>query len=235
MFEMAVSILKEIDSITAENPSEKSSALVKTLTEQPCLREPRLREGVVIKWHLLANREAVLVQGRGLLTEAPCNHCRDGHGPFVDCVVLPGQLGGSCASCHYNKCGARCSFRGECTQILQSKISSRILNTKPAVPEPPQPPSPVRSTPKSACVRKKRAAPTSSDAHDTRRAAKLHRMLIAAATAAKATAQAQQEAAQTFKTAARTSAAAATANLFFAACVALFADEIAEKADFAQF
>jgi hypothetical protein len=109
-----------IISITAENLPEKSSALAATLVGEPRLREPSLREGAAaIKWARIVNREAVLAQGRGLVAEAACKHCAGGHGPFNECVVLPGRLGGSCANCHYNSSGARCSFRRKCKTVKQ--------------------------------------------------------------------------------------------------------------------
>src|SRR5436190_22921307 len=94
--------------ITAENLPEKSSALAKALVGEPRLREPMPRQGVAIKWHRMVNREAILGQGRGQVAEAPCDHCKNGYGPFNIYVVLPGRLGGSCSNCHYNSSGARC-------------------------------------------------------------------------------------------------------------------------------
>jgi hypothetical protein len=108
------SVVPRIIFITAENLPEKSSALAKALVEEPRLREPTLRQGAAIKWHRMVNREAVLGQSRGLVAEAPCQHCVGGHGPFTECVVLPGRMGGSCCNCHYNSSGVRCSLRGKC-------------------------------------------------------------------------------------------------------------------------
>lgn len=58
-----------------------------------------------------ANVEAALSQARGVVAAQPCTSCARGGGPFTECVVLAGQLLGSCANCHYGSEGARCSFR----------------------------------------------------------------------------------------------------------------------------
>lgn len=58
-----------------------------------------------------ANVESALAQARGVVAAQPCTSCARGGGPFSECVVLAGQLLGSCANCHYGSEGARCSFR----------------------------------------------------------------------------------------------------------------------------
>lgn len=55
--------------------------------------------------------EAALAQARGRVAGQPCASCVRGGGPFTECVVVAGQLSGSCANCHYGSEGARCSFR----------------------------------------------------------------------------------------------------------------------------
>jgi hypothetical protein len=47
------------------------------------------------------NAEAALAQGRGAVALRPCESCVRGGGPFTECVLVAGQLRGSCANCHY--------------------------------------------------------------------------------------------------------------------------------------
>ena len=54
-----LSVPHGINSLTAENLPEKSSALAKALVKEPRLREPVLRPGVTVEWHRKGNREAV--------------------------------------------------------------------------------------------------------------------------------------------------------------------------------
>jgi hypothetical protein len=75
------------------------------------VRVPGLRAGRTVNPAARAsNLEAVLVQHTGQ-TVSGCTHCAGGSGPWVDCVVAPGFLSGSCANCHYGSEGGRCSFR----------------------------------------------------------------------------------------------------------------------------
>jgi hypothetical protein len=58
-----------------------------------------------------SNREAYLAQCVGAVQTAPCKSCLKGQGPWKGCVVVADFLKGSCANCHYNGEGQRCSFR----------------------------------------------------------------------------------------------------------------------------
>jgi hypothetical protein len=62
-----------------------------------------------------ANREAVLAQAVGQVEEKPCHHCSKGEGVFATCVRVRKEdellLKGSCAACHANSTGSRCSLR----------------------------------------------------------------------------------------------------------------------------
>jgi hypothetical protein len=58
--------------------------------------------------------EAHLVQERGEVHQSRCNSCGNKSrpaGPWKECVSLEGFLRGSCANCHINGSGARCSLR----------------------------------------------------------------------------------------------------------------------------
>ncbi len=48
----------------------------------------------------------------GQRTASQCKNCHKGHGPWNDCVVVDGQMCGSCANCWFNASGSRCSFHG---------------------------------------------------------------------------------------------------------------------------
>lgn len=58
-----------------------------------------------------SNRESYLAQCVGEVALEPCKHCKKGSGPYLLCVTVPGYLWESCANCHYNNEGVRCSFR----------------------------------------------------------------------------------------------------------------------------
>ncbi|CCD42666.1 hypothetical protein ACHAO1_010813 [Botrytis cinerea] len=58
--------------------------------------------------------EAHLVQERGEVFTSRCNSCGNKGrpaGPWEECVALEGFLQGSCANCHVNNLGKRCSLR----------------------------------------------------------------------------------------------------------------------------
>ncbi|KAK4151274.1 hypothetical protein C8A00DRAFT_17312, partial [Chaetomidium leptoderma] len=59
------------------------------------------------------NFEAALMQLTGVEAEDQYDTCKKHTGPFATCVVSDICSGGSCASCHYNSEGKRCSFRKE--------------------------------------------------------------------------------------------------------------------------
>ncbi|KEZ41615.1 hypothetical protein SAPIO_CDS7796 [Scedosporium apiospermum] len=57
-----------------------------------------------------SNVEALLAHVSGQQAASACKNCHKGHGPWTVCVVVDGQMCGSCANCWYNASGARCSF-----------------------------------------------------------------------------------------------------------------------------
>jgi hypothetical protein len=57
------------------------------------------------------NIEAVLAQAVGTGSTPACKSCEGNYGPFTSCRVVEGFLKGSCASCHFNDDGSRCSLR----------------------------------------------------------------------------------------------------------------------------
>lgn len=69
-------------------------------------------------WQIqLRNVMAILIQSRGQQMP-PCNRCaRMGSGPFQSCVILPGILGDTCASCHWARAYSGCSHYDENTMV----------------------------------------------------------------------------------------------------------------------
>ena len=74
-------------------------------------RNPTTRPGRNIRLNRDANIEANLAQIIGQVNIPECAHCARRNGVFVLCVSAAGQLSGSCANCHYNNEGVRCSLR----------------------------------------------------------------------------------------------------------------------------
>ena len=51
------------------------------------------------------------MQLRGQPAPAACEHCSKGIGPFTEYIVMKNIFSGSCANCHFNDLGTRCSLR----------------------------------------------------------------------------------------------------------------------------
>jgi hypothetical protein len=102
----------------------KPSNAMETLAQMTAVREPVWRDWYypVETFNLsrLFNWEALQVQCIGAVNAFPCEHCRRGYGPWAQCVILQGFLDGSCANCHYNCHGFRCSLRCKHSSITQS-------------------------------------------------------------------------------------------------------------------
>jgi hypothetical protein len=82
-----------------------------TLAALPPARNPTTRPGRNTRLNRDANIEANLAQITGQVNVLECAHCARENGVFALCVSAPGQLSGSCANCHYNNEGVRCSLR----------------------------------------------------------------------------------------------------------------------------
>ncbi len=75
------------------------------------VRNPRTREGRTPKIHSRsANMEAYIGQIVGNVNRPQCSHCTNGSGVWASCITVEGYFNGSCANCHYNNEGVRCSF-----------------------------------------------------------------------------------------------------------------------------
>jgi hypothetical protein len=97
--------------------SGPQSVTLKTMMELPVLRRVELRSGRSgLRMNQAINREAIAAQAVGQVELVSCCHCAKGMGHFVNCVRVKIDdgylLSGSCAACHANGSGSRCSFRG---------------------------------------------------------------------------------------------------------------------------
>lgn len=86
------------------------------------VREPVHKRTIIIKeaFNLrdflttrLRKRNAMLAQAVGVRVTPECEHCTQGKGQFVGCVVVPDMLEGSCANCVWERSRSQrpqCSF-----------------------------------------------------------------------------------------------------------------------------
>lgn len=122
------------------------------LAALPPARNPTTRPGRNARLNRDANIEANLAQITGQVNVPECAHCARRNGVFALCVSAPGQLSGSCANCHYNNEGVRCSLREysfravftlfyNVTNYLQARELMRPLSPPPLPPPPP--PTPI--------------------------------------------------------------------------------------------
>ena len=108
--------IDELFQSACASPGPQSTTL-KTMIELPVLRRVELRSGCSgLRMNRVINREAVAAQAVGQVETTSCCHCAKGMGRFVNCVRVKIDdeylLLGSCAACHANGSGSRCSFRG---------------------------------------------------------------------------------------------------------------------------
>ncbi|KAI0095712.1 hypothetical protein GGR51DRAFT_544781 [Nemania sp. FL0031] len=87
------------------------SALAKRLAREPGMRlAQQRRPEQALNLQRRSNVEALFAHIAGDAAPMPCKNCHKGHGPWTTCVVVDGQMCGSCANCWFNASGARCSF-----------------------------------------------------------------------------------------------------------------------------
>jgi hypothetical protein len=94
----------------------------------PISQRPFLRLGKPFQIDSYLQKVAAACQLRGKVVESPCNNCKNGHGPFQQCVYLKGYnrlTQNCCGNCRFlNKTSAlkgqtACSLR-QCTLLLLS-------------------------------------------------------------------------------------------------------------------
>jgi hypothetical protein len=103
------------------------SALAKRLAGDRAFRAPRQRRPEqALNLTRRSNVEALFAHIAGEEVTSSCKNCHKGHGPWTACVVVDGQMCGSCANCWFNASGARCSFHGR-----QAAVPSYTSKTSP--------------------------------------------------------------------------------------------------------
>lgn len=88
----------------------RPTAIMAELATKASVRNPQAREGRTANLNRSSNLEAYLGQLTGTINTVPCSHCEKEAGPWVLCISVEGFFYGSCANCHYNNEGVRCSF-----------------------------------------------------------------------------------------------------------------------------
>ncbi|KAF8460687.1 hypothetical protein BDZ91DRAFT_798766 [Kalaharituber pfeilii] len=129
---LAEIIEQEARSLTIGKSRSRSRSSVECLIKMPRIRGIQMRSGRKIRYKPIQNLEAAIAQTRGVLHtgEKACLPCRRILGPFAQCVRVPGQFMESCASCHYNAMGARCSFR-QTVRVIAGESQHNTEATEP--------------------------------------------------------------------------------------------------------
>ncbi|KAL2137359.1 hypothetical protein VTI74DRAFT_3299 [Chaetomium olivicolor] len=111
---MDPSIVKTTEELARESgyiDLNVESALAKRLAREPGQRLAQQRRPEQnLNLARRSNVEALFAHIAGEPARVPCKNCHKGHGPWTSCVVVDGQMCGSCANCWFNASGARCSF-----------------------------------------------------------------------------------------------------------------------------
>ncbi|KAK4194268.1 putative 3-ketodihydrosphingosine reductase tsc-10 [Triangularia verruculosa] len=111
------------------------SALAKRLAREPGRRlANQRRPEQSLNLNRRSNVEALFAHISGTLAPQPCKNCHKGHGPWSTCVVVDGQMCGSCANCWFNASGARCSFHETRTQQPMAQHPGIIPTAGAALP-----------------------------------------------------------------------------------------------------
>ncbi|KAJ4314898.1 hypothetical protein N0V84_008664 [Fusarium piperis] len=99
------------------------TALCKRLAAELALREPiQRRPDTKLNMERRSNVESFLGYLTGVPVTRACKNCTKGHGPWHECVILEGQLCGSCTNCWFNASGSRCTFHGKLSHYLRSSL-----------------------------------------------------------------------------------------------------------------
>ena len=113
---MVPSLMKTTQALAVESGYDSivvESALARRLAREPGLRlAQQRRPDQQLNLGRRSNVEALFAHIAGDLAKVPCKNCHKGHGPWSSCIVVDGQMCGSCANCWFNASGARCSFHG---------------------------------------------------------------------------------------------------------------------------
>ncbi|RSL71025.1 hypothetical protein CEP54_001470 [Fusarium duplospermum] len=105
------------------------TALCKKLAGEAAMRQPvQRRPETRLNMGRRSNVEALLGYVTGVPVSRPCKNCAKGHGPWHECVILEGQLCGSCTNCWFNASGSRCTFH-ETNQANSTYAPNPLWNT----------------------------------------------------------------------------------------------------------
>ena len=89
-----------------EDVADRSTARdIVNMLKMPKMRDTTLRTSLSTKFELTLpiQKKAALVQSRGYVAPKSCKRCTDNGGPFTECVLLDGYLGGGCANCYLTR------------------------------------------------------------------------------------------------------------------------------------
>ncbi|KAH8879898.1 hypothetical protein GQ53DRAFT_670950 [Thozetella sp. PMI_491] len=101
------------------------SQLAKRLSAWPGLRlAHQRRPEQQLNLQRRSNVEALFAHIAGKLAKVQCKNCHKGHGPWNSCVIVEGQMCGSCANCWFNASGARCSFHETRQNVIPAGSAS---------------------------------------------------------------------------------------------------------------
>jgi hypothetical protein len=111
LFRLIISLLTVLDPKPAL-PAHPTAVMV-ALAAMPTVRNPVLRPNRSANTGRPSNMEALLGHMVGEEEATGCKHCTRARpaGVWAACVTVNGYFGGSCANCHYNNEGIRCSLR----------------------------------------------------------------------------------------------------------------------------
>jgi len=96
--------LQQLIEDTADRSTDPDFADV---LKMPKMRDTTLRTSLSPKFGLalITQKKGALAQSRGHVAPNLCKHCADNGGPFTECVLLDGHLGGGCANCYLTRRG----------------------------------------------------------------------------------------------------------------------------------
>jgi hypothetical protein len=82
---------------------------IEDMLKMPKTRDATLRTGLSTKFELTLpiQKKGAFAQSRGHVAPKYCKCCADNGGPFTECVLLDGHLGGGCANCYLTRQNGR--------------------------------------------------------------------------------------------------------------------------------
>ena len=94
---------------------------IEDLLKMPKSRNTTLRTSLSTKFELTrpAQRKGALGHSRGHVAPKSCQRCADNGGPFPECVLLDGYLGGGCTNCYVTRKGGKAVMCSHATEGMQ--------------------------------------------------------------------------------------------------------------------